>query len=54
MGDSRLEPLVLSEAARLGRGPGTVTKWRARFLARQVGISPTSVHRIWRAFGLQP
>jgi hypothetical protein len=25
-----------------------------RELARRVGISPTSVHRIWRAFGLQP
>src|SRR5207244_11922634 len=25
-----------------------------RELARQVGISPASVHRIWRAFGLQP
>src|SRR2546425_2938787 len=139
MGDTRLEPLVLSEAerrtlenwakrrrtaqglalrarivlacadggpniavaARLGVSRTTVTKWRARFLARRldglgdeprpgvprsitdaqveevvvrtleetpegathwskrelaarVGISPTSVHRIWRAFGLQP
>jgi transposase len=139
MGDSRLEPLVLSEAerrtlesgakrrktaqglalrarivlacaegrsntavaARLGVSRPTVTKWRARFLARRLdglgdeprpgvprtitdaqveevivrileetpegathwskrelarraGISPTSVHRIWRAFGLQP
>ncbi|HLX51610.1 MAG TPA: IS630 family transposase [Streptosporangiaceae bacterium] len=139
MGDSRLEPLVLSEAerrtlenwakrrrtaqglalrarivlacadggpnlavaARLGVNRGTVSKWRARFLARrldglgdeprpgvprtitdaqveevvvrtleevpegathwskrelakQVGISPASVLRIWHAFGLQP
>src|SRR5205814_2570552 len=139
MGDSRLEPLVLSEAerrmlenwakrrktaqglalrarivlacadgapniavaARLGVSRTTVTKWRARFLARRlgglgdeprpgvprtitdaqveevvvrtleetpegathwskrelakrVGISATSVHRIWRAFGLPP
>jgi transposase len=139
MGDSRLEPLALSEterrtlenwakrrrtaqglalrariflacadggpniavAARLGVSRGTVTKWRARFLARRLaglgdeprpgvprtisdaqveevvvrtleevpegathwskrelarrtGISPASVHRIWRAFGLQP
>src|SRR6201987_3282054 len=139
MGDTRLEPLVLSEAerrtlenwakrrktaqglalrarivlacadggpniavaARLGVHRGTVTRWRARFLrkrldglsdeprpgvprtitdaqveegvvrtleetpegaphwskrelARRVGISATSVHRIWRAFGLQP
>ena len=139
MGDTRLEPLVLSEderrtlenwarrrstaqglalrarivlacaqggsnlavAARLGVNRGTVSKWRARFLrdrldglpdeprpgvprtitdaqveevvvrtleevpeggthwskrelARKAGISPASVHRIWRAFGLQP
>ena len=27
---------------------------QARYDARQVGISPASVHRIWRAFGLQP
>jgi transposase len=139
MGDSRLEPLVLSDAerqrlqnwaarrktaqglalrarivlacaegrsntavaARLRVNRGTVTKWRARFLARRldglgdeprpgvartitdaqveevvvrtleevpegathwskrelakrVGISSTSVHRIWRTFGLQP
>src|SRR5207244_863018 len=139
MGDSRLEPLVLSEAerrtlenwakrrrtaqglalrarivlacadggpnlavaARLGVNRGTVSKWRARFLrkrldglsdeprpgvprtitdaqveevvvrtleevpegathwskrelAKQVGISPASVLRIWHAFGLQP
>jgi transposase len=139
MGDSRLEPLVLSEAerrtlenwakrrktaqglalrarivlacadggsniavaARLRVNRGTVSKWRARFLAkrldglgdeprpgvprtitdaqveevvvrtleetpegaahwskrelaRRIGISPASVHRIWRAFGLQP
>ncbi|MQS13804.1 IS630 family transposase [Streptomyces kaniharaensis] len=139
MGDSRLKPLVLSEAerqvlqgwvkrrttaqglalrarivlacaeggsnlavaARLGVNRGTVTKWRARFLrarldgltdeprpgvprtitdaqveevvvrtleevpdggthwskrelARKIGISPSSVLRIWHAFGLQP
>ena len=30
------------------------THWPERELARQVGISQASVHRIWRAFGLQP
>ena len=34
--------------------PEGATHWSKRELARQVGISPTSVHRIWRAFGLQP
>ena len=34
--------------------PQGATHWSKRGLARLVGISPTSVHRIWRAFGLQP
>src|ERR1035437_581246 len=34
--------------------PEGATHWSKRELARRVGISPTSVHRIWRAFGLQP
>ena len=34
--------------------PDGATHWSKRELAKRVGISPTSVHRIWRAFGLQP
>jgi hypothetical protein len=34
--------------------PEGATHWSKRELARQVEISPASVHRIWRAFGLQP
>src|SRR5262249_17428252 len=34
--------------------PEGATHWSKRELAKQVGISPTSVHRIWRACGLQP
>lgn len=34
--------------------PEGSTHWSKRELARQAGISPTSVHRIWRSFGLQP
>ncbi len=34
--------------------PEGATHWSKRELARQVGISPASVHRIWRAFGLKP
>jgi transposase len=34
--------------------PEGATHWSERELARRVGISPTSVHRIWRSFGLQP
>jgi hypothetical protein len=28
--------------------------WSKRELAKRVGISPTCLHRIWRASGLQP
>ena len=34
--------------------PEGATHWSKRDLAKRVGISPTSVHRIGRAFGLQP
>ena len=34
--------------------PEGATHWSKTELAKWVGISPTSVHRIWRAFGLQP
>jgi DNA-binding MurR/RpiR family transcriptional regulator len=37
----------------LEEAPEGATHWSKRDLARQVGISPTSVNRIWRAFGLQ-
>ena len=34
--------------------PADATHWSTRSLAKQVGISPASVGRIWDAFGLQP
>ncbi len=34
--------------------PEGATHWSKRELAGRVGISPSSVLRIWRAFGLQP
>jgi DNA-binding MurR/RpiR family transcriptional regulator len=34
--------------------PEGATHWTKRELARKAGISPSSVQRIWRAFGLQP
>ena len=34
--------------------PEGATHWSKRELARRVGMSPSSVLRIWRAFGLQP
>jgi transposase len=34
--------------------PGETTHWTASLMAREAGISASSVHRIWRAHGLQP
>ena len=36
------------------RLPEDSTHWSARRLARQVGVSHMTVHRIWRAFDLKP
>jgi transposase len=34
--------------------PRDATHWSVRSMAKATGISPTTVHRIWRAFSLQP
>jgi hypothetical protein len=34
--------------------PEGATHWSKRVLAKTVGLSPTTIHRIWRAFGLKP
>jgi transposase len=34
--------------------PSDATHWSVRSMAKASGLSPTSVHRIWRAFALQP
>ncbi|WP_434551814.1 IS630 family transposase [Salinisphaera hydrothermalis] len=34
--------------------PADATHWRTRSMARATGINATAVHRIWRAFALQP
>jgi transposase len=49
--DAQVEEVVVRT---LEETPEGATHWSKRELARRVGISPTSVHRIWRAFGLQP
>jgi len=49
--DAQVEEVVVRTLEEVPEG---ATHWSKRELARQVGISPTSVHRIWRAFGLQP
>lgn len=34
--------------------PSDATHWSLRSMARAVGYAPSTVHRIWQAFGLQP
>ncbi len=34
--------------------PADATHWSTRSMAKASGLSQTTVHRIWRAFGLQP
>jgi transposase len=41
-------------ALTLGRAPGETTHWTAAAMAQQIGISVSSVQRIWRRHGLQP
>src|SRR5215472_580196 len=49
--DARVEEVVVRALEEVPEG---ATHWSKRELARRAGISPASVHRIWRAFGLQP
>ncbi len=49
--DAQVEEVVVRTLEEIPEGS---THWSKRELAKQVGISPSSVHRIWRAFGLQP
>lgn len=34
--------------------PENATHWSVRLMADRVGLSPATIHRIWRTFGLQP
>lgn len=34
--------------------PEDATHWSLRSMAKQTGYAPSTVHRIWKAFGLQP
>ena len=56
---SRIRPLAPEIAERvvaltLGPPPGETTHWTAPMMAKMVGISVSSVQRIWRSHGLQP
>ena len=56
---SRIPPLAREIAERvvaltIQPPPGETTHWTAPAMARAVGVSVSSVQRIWRAHGLQP
>ena len=56
---SRIKPLRSDIAARVvvltqTDPPAEATHWTAAMMAKAVGISASSVQRIWRAHGLQP
>ena len=50
--DPAIAPQVV--ALTLGPPPGGATHWTAAAMAGQIGISVSSVQRIWRGHGLQP
>ena len=49
---AQLEAKIL-EATRKGPSDGT-THWSSYRLAKHLGVSHTTVHRVWRQFGIQP
>jgi transposase len=51
IGDDRVEEIVTKT---LEAKPANATHWSTRGMAKASGISASSVHRIWRAFCLQP
>ena len=50
--DEAVEEIV--ELTLHGTPPGGATHWSASMLAQQVGVSASSILRIWRTFGLKP
>jgi len=49
--DARIEAVIVRT---LESTPTDATHWSSRGMARQSGLSVSTVQRIWRAFGLQP
>ena len=49
---AEMEAKIL-EATRKGPSDGT-THWSSYRLAKHLGVSHTTVHRVWRQFGIQP
>jgi transposase len=56
---SRISPLGTEAEARVvaamqTKAPGETTHWTSAAMAKHIGISASSVQRIWRKHGLQP
>lgn len=51
IGDDSIETLIEKT---LHSKPAGATHWSTRKMAKETGISPDSISRIWRAFGLKP
>jgi transposase len=51
IGDEKIAEVV---TATLESRPETATHWSTRSMAKASGVSISTVHRIWRAFSLQP
>jgi transposase len=49
--DAQVEEVITKT---LESTPKNATHWSTRSMAAEVGLNPSAVHRIWRAFGLQP
>jgi len=49
--DEQVEAVIVGT---LESRPKEATHWSSRLMAKASGLSPSSVQRIWRAFGLQP
>jgi len=49
--DERVEEVIVKT---LESTPKDATHWSTRSMAKEVGLTQSAVHRIWRAFGLQP
>ena len=49
--DAEVEALIITT---LESTPRAATHWSTRTMAKAVGLSQSSISRIWRAFGLQP
>src|SRR5215470_13828573 len=51
IGDDEIATTIRKTLETLPKG---ATYWSLRTMAREIGHAPSTVHRIWRAFGLQP